>query len=175
MSTPARYDTVARLLHWLIVALVIAQYAIGWTMPDVHRDTQPIGLIAAHLLVGTALVAAMACRVLWRATHRAPANDLSPAMRALSGATHFALYALLIAVPLLGWINASSRAWGVTLVGIVPLPALSAAGSSFGHAMGDVHGILAWVLFAGICLHVAAALAHRFVLRDQVMQRMMPW
>ena len=53
MSTPARYDTVARLLHWLIVALVIAQYAIGWTMPDVHRDTQPVGLIAAHLLVGT--------------------------------------------------------------------------------------------------------------------------
>ena len=71
MSTPARYDTVARLLHWLIVALVIAQYAIGWTMPDVHRDTQPVGLIAAHLLVGTALLAAMACRVV--------ARDASPA------------------------------------------------------------------------------------------------
>ncbi|WP_423380531.1 cytochrome b [Burkholderia sp. LMG 32019] len=175
MSTPARYDTVARFLHWLIVALIVAQYAIGWTMPDVHRDTQPVGLIAAHLIVGTALLAAMACRVLWRVTHRPPASDLSAAMRALSGVTHFALYALLIAVPLLGWINASSRAWGVTLLGIVPLPALSAAGSGFGHAMGDVHGILAWVLFAGICLHVAAALAHRFVLRDQIVQRMMPW
>ncbi|HIH2746201.1 cytochrome b [Burkholderia aenigmatica] len=175
MSTPARYDAVARLLHWLIVALIVAQYAIGWTMPDVHRDTQPIGLIAAHLLVGTALIAAMVCRVLWRVTHRPPASDLPPAMRALSGVTHFALYALLIAVPLLGWINASSRAWGVTLLGIVPLPALSAAGSGFGHAMGDVHGILAWALFGGICLHVAAALAHRFVLRDQVVQRMMPW
>ncbi|NTX27447.1 cytochrome b [Burkholderia pyrrocinia] len=175
MATPARYDAVARFLHWLIVALVVAQYAIGWTMPDVHRDTQPIGLIAAHLIVGTALLAAMAGRVLWRATHRPPASDLSPAMRALSGVTHFALYALLIAVPLLGWINASSRAWAVTLVGVIPLPALSAAGSGFGHAMGDVHGILAWVLFAGICLHVAAALAHRFVLRDRIVQRMMPW
>ena len=140
-----------------------------------HRDTQPAGLIAAHLLVGTALIAAMACRVLWRATHRPPASNLSPAMRALSGVTHGALYALLIAVPLLGWINASSRAWAVTLIGVIPLPALSAAGSGFGHAMGDVHGILAWVLFAGIGLHVAAALMHRFVLRDQVVQRMMPW
>jgi len=96
MSTPARYDVVARLLHWLIVALVVAQYLIGWTMPDVHRDTQPVGLIAAHLLVGTALVAAMVCRVLWRVTHRPPADTLSPTMRKLSGATHFALYALLI-------------------------------------------------------------------------------
>ncbi|MCA3822517.1 MAG: cytochrome b/b6 domain-containing protein, partial [Burkholderia sp.] len=158
MSAPARYDAVARFLHWLIVALVVAQFAIGWTMPDMHRDTQPAGLIAAHLLVGTALIAAMACRVLWRATHRPPASNLSPAMRALSGVTHGALYALLIAVPLLGWINASSRAWAVTLIGVIPLPALSAAGSGFGHAMGDVHGILAWVLFAGIGLHVAAAL-----------------
>ncbi|MBY4867847.1 cytochrome b [Burkholderia sp. Bp9017] len=175
MSGPARYDAVARLLHWLIVTLIVAQYAIGWTMPDVHRDTQPVGLIAAHLIVGAALLAAMACRVLWRVTHRPPPDDLSPVMRTLSGATHVALYALLVAVPLLGWINASSRAWSVTLLGIVPLPALSAAGSGFGHAMGDVHGILAWVLFGGICLHVAAALAHRFVLRDGVMQRMMPW
>ncbi len=58
MSMPARYDTVARFLHWLIVALIVAQFAIGWTMPDVHRDTQPIGLIAAHLLVGTAISSA---------------------------------------------------------------------------------------------------------------------
>nr|WP_175799988.1 cytochrome b/b6 domain-containing protein [Burkholderia anthina] len=175
MSRPARYDAVARLLHWLIVTLIVAQFAIGWTMPDVHRDTQPVGLIAAHLIVGAALLAAMAARVLWRATHRPPPDDLSPVMRTLSGATHVALYVLLVAVPLLGWINASSRAWSVTLLGIVPLPALSAAGSGFGHAMGDVHGILAWVLFGGICLHVAAALTHRFVLRDGVMQRMMPW
>jgi len=175
MPTPARYDAVARVLHWLIVVLLVAQYAIGWTMPDVHRDTRPVGLIAAHLIVGTALLAAMACRVLWRATHRPPADQLSPTMRALCGATHVALYALLIAVPLLGWINASSRAWAVTLFGIVPLPALSAAGSGFGHAMGAVHGSPAGVLFGGVCLHVAAAIAHRFVLRDQVMQRMMPW
>jgi cytochrome b561 len=175
MSKPVRYDAVARFFHWLIVALVVTQYVIGWTMPDVHRDTRPVGLIAAHLIVGTALLAAMACRVLWRATHRPPADDASPLMRALSGITHLALYALLIVVPLLGWINASSRGWEVTLLGIVPLPALSATGASFGHAMGDVHGILAWVLFGGICLHVAAALLHRFVLRDRIMQRMTPW
>lgn len=179
METTSKYDAVSRLLHWLVVSLVGAQFVLGWTMPDVHHDTKPDGLIAWHLVTGTALLAVMACRILWRATHRRPANDLAQTLaqplRALSGLTHYALYALLVVVPVLGWINASSRAWNVTLFGAIPLPALSAAGSSFGHAMGDVHGVLAWALFSLICLHVGAALLHRFVLRDQVLQRMMLW
>jgi cytochrome b561 len=157
-ATDSRYDLVARLLHWLIVALVAAQFVIGWTMPDVHR--------------GSALIAAMACRLIWRATHRPPPVDQTPLMRAVASLTHVGLYGLLVAVPVLGWINASSRAWAVTLFAAIPLPALSPAGSSFGHAMGDVHSVLAWVLFALICLHVAAALFHRFVLNDQILQRM---
>jgi cytochrome b561 len=175
MQATLRYDPVARSLHWLVVALVAAQFVLGWTMPDVHRDTQPVGLIAWHLVVGTALLAAMACRVLWRATHRPPVDNLARPLRVISSLTHFALYALLVVVPVLGWINASSRAWHVTLFGVIPLPALSPAGSSFGHLMGDVHGVLAWVLFALICLDVAAALLHRFVLRDGVLKRMMLW
>jgi len=175
MSNTTRYDGMARFLHWLIVALVAAQFALGWTMPDVHRDTRPVGLIAAHLVVGTALLAAMLGRIAWRATHRPPPIAIAWPLRVLSAATQFALYALLIVVPLLGWINASSRGWRVTLLAALPLPPLSAAGSPFGHAMGDVHGVLAWVLVALIALHVAGALAHRFVFRDRVMQRMTPW
>jgi cytochrome b561 len=173
-ATP-KYDAISRLLHWLVVLLVGAQFVLGWTMPDVHRDTQPVGLIAWHLATGTALLAAMACRILWRATHRGPADDLAQPLRALSRLTHGALYALLVAVPVLGWINASSRAWPVSLFSAIPLPALSPAGSSFGHAMGNIHGVLAWALFSIICLHVGAALLHRFVLRDDVLKRMMPW
>jgi len=175
MSTTGRYDGVARFLHWLVVALVAAQFVLGWTMPDVHRDTRPVGLIGWHLAVGTSLLAAMVCRVVWRATHRPPALDIARPLRVVSGLTQFALYALLIVVPLLGWINASSRGWAVKLVSALPLPALATTGSSFGHAMGDVHGVLAWVLFALICAHVAGALLHAVVLRDRVVERMRPW
>ncbi|CAM2197288.1 superoxide oxidase [Paraburkholderia kururiensis] len=167
-----RYDPVARLLHWLIVALVCAQFVLGWTMPEVHRDTQPVGLIALHLAVGAALVAAMVLRIVWRLTHRPPPANLSPLLNTVSGATHFLLYAALVAVPLLGWANASSRGWAVELLGAIPLPALSATGSSVGHAMGDIHSALAWVLLVLIGMHVGAALFHRFVLKDRVLQRM---
>ncbi|WP_345817190.1 cytochrome b (plasmid) [Paraburkholderia sp. PREW-6R] len=168
------YDTVARALHWLTVLLVAVQFTIGWTMPDVHKDTRPVDLIAWHLAVGSALLAVVVVRVIWRLSHKPAPEDLSPPLRVISGITHFLLYAALIVVPLLGWINASSRGWTVRLLGVVPYPSLSAPGSAFGHEMGDVHGKLAWILFALIVLHIAAALFHRFVLRDHVLQRMLP-
>ncbi|NYH19915.1 cytochrome b [Paraburkholderia bryophila] len=168
------YDGVARTLHWVIVVLVAMQFVIGWTMPDVHKDTQPVGLIAWHLGVGALLITAMVIRVIWRLTHRPMPQALSPLLGAASALTHFGLYAALLIVPLLGWINASSRGWTVRLAGVVPYPGLSATGSAFGHRMGDVHGVLAWVLFALICLHIVAALFHHFVLRDGVLRRMLP-
>jgi cytochrome b561 len=173
MKRPA-YDAVARTLHWLTVLLVAMQFVIGWTMPDVHKDTQPVNLIAWHLGVGATLVAVMAIRVIWRLTHWPTPDELPPLLSVVSRITHVLLYTALVLVPLLGWINASSRGWTVRLLGVVPYPALSEPGSAFGHEMGDVHGILAWVLFALIGLHVVAALFHRFVLKDHVLQRMLP-
>ncbi|CAM2153992.1 cytochrome b [Paraburkholderia tropica] len=165
------YGLVARLLHWSIVVLVAAQFVVAWTMPDVHRDTQPVGLIAWHLAIGTALIAAMAVRVVWRVTHRPPPGTLPPLLATVSRSTHFLLYAALIAVPLLGWANASSRGWKETVFGALPLPALVPTGSTAGHAMGDIHGALAWALLVLIGVHVGAALFHRFVLKDKVLQR----
>ncbi|WP_233837821.1 cytochrome b [Paraburkholderia sp. ZP32-5] len=168
------YGIVARTLHWLTVLLIAVQFVIGWTMPDVHKDTQPVGLIAWHLGVGSALIAVMVLRVVWRLTHQPAPDDLPPLLGFASRVTHFLLYVCLLLVPLLGWINASSRGWQVRLASVVPYPSLSPTGSPFGHAMGDVHGILAWVLFALIVMHVLAALFHRFILKDHVMQRMAP-
>lgn len=165
------YGLVARLLHWLIVFLVAAQFLLGWTMPDVHRGTQPSGLIAWHLAIGATLIAAMVIRIAWRLTHRPPPSDLPPLVNTVSRATHALLYAALIAVPALGWINASSRGWAVNLFGALQLPALASTGSAVGLSMGDVHSAFAWVLLVLIGMHVGAALFHRIVLKDNVLQR----
>ena len=168
------YDGIARLLHWLVALLVAAQFVIGWAMPDVHRDTLPNGLIAWHLGVGAAIVAAVACRIVWRTTHAPQPAELSRKLSLISHATHGLLYLTLIAVPLAGWANASSRGWAVKLFGAVRYPDLTQTGSTTGHALGDVHGWLAWMMFALIVLHVGGALFHRFVLKDNVLQRMLP-
>ncbi|MGI4812340.1 MAG: cytochrome b [Janthinobacterium lividum] len=168
------YDGVARVLHWMIVILIAVQFVIGWTMPDVHRDTRPVGLIAWHLGVGALIIAAMAVRVIWRITHRPPPDNVSLLLNLASRLTHVLLYVALLAVPLLGWANASSRGWTVKLLWILPLPSLTAAGSAFGHACGDIHGILAWLLLALIGVHIAAALFHSLILKDRVLHRMLP-
>jgi cytochrome b561 len=167
------YGPVARVLHWLIAGLIVAQFIIGWTMPDVHHDTTPTGEIAWHLSVGAAIVAAMVVRIIWRMTHAPEPAKLSPQLMFASKATHLLLYILLLAVPLAGWANASARGWIVKLLGIVPYPTLASKGSPAGMALGDVHSVLAWVLFGVIALHIAAALLHRFVFRDSVLQRML--
>ncbi|SIT39202.1 putative cytochrome b561 [Paraburkholderia ribeironis] len=170
----AGYDGVARFFHWLVVLLIAAQFVIGWTMPDIHKGTRPEGLIAWHLGVGAALIAAVVLRIVWRVVHPPMLAPLSPFLRVVSKITHGLLYLALLVVPVLGWANASSRGWSVKLFGLLPYPAISSVGSPVGHEMGDIHGYLAWVLFALIALHFAAALFHRFILKDQVLQRMLP-
>jgi cytochrome b561 len=168
-----KYDLLARLMHWLIVVLLIAQYAIAWTMPDIHRGTQPVGLIQWHLQFGTAIIAVMIVRLVWRLLRREPdVVDGTAFTRQAARFTHGILYLLLIVQPLMGWANASSRDWTVTLFGVIPLPPLSAAGSRLGHAMGDIHQIFAWGMLGLVGVHVAAALYHHFMLRDGVLRRM---
>jgi cytochrome b561 len=73
---------------------------------------------------------------------------------------------------MLGWAAANSRGWTVVLFGAVPLPALAPKGAAWAHEAGDIHNVLVYVLLGFIVLHVAGALYHYFVRRDQVMQRM---
>jgi cytochrome b561 len=167
-----KYDPFARLLHWVIVLLLIAQYIVAWTMPEIHRGTQPVGLIAVHLDLGVFVIAVMVVRVIWRGLRKEPAAVEGTALaRTVAYLTHGLLYLLLIVQPVLGWVNASSRGWQVTLVGM-NLPSLAEKGSALGHELGDVHSLLAWVMLVLIGLHVAAALYHHFLLRDGVLRRM---
>ena len=173
IQTAPSYDGVARALHWLTAILIVAQFIIGWVMPDINHDTKVEGAVWWHMLVGGALLLTIFIRVVWRLSHTPPPDNLTPWLRLTSRSTHFLLYAALIATPLLGWANASSRGWVVRIANLIPLPALTATGSTLGHAMGDVHGIMAWVLLGLIILHICAALFHHFVLKDNVMKRMM--
>ena len=171
-----KYNIVAQALHWLVLLLLIAQFAVAWTMPDITKTTPDAGLVAWHLSIGLSILLVMALRLAWRLTHRPPAapRDLPPVLRALSRLTHGLLYATLIVLPLLGWANASSRGYPAKLFGVITLPALVPTGDAFGHTLGGVHGTLALVLLGLLALHVAGALYHLVVLRDDTVQRMLP-
>jgi cytochrome b561 len=169
------FSAPAKFFHWITVLLLIIQYSIGWLMTNVGRATQPVGLVGLHLSVGALIVLVVIGRLAWRAAHPMPPDaTLPPVLKAVAGVTHGLLYGALIVFPLMGWANASSRGWPVSLFHVVPLPPLVATGSSFGHALGGVHVATAWVLIALITLHVMGALYHHFVFRDDTLRRMLP-
>jgi cytochrome b561 len=177
-----QYTPVAKTLHWTIVGLLIAQYVLGWTMPDQRPGTTPDTLIDLHLSVGAAILLVMVARVVWRLTHAVPPPpDGLPGWQLLaSRVAHTALYALLLLIPMLGWAAASWRSWPVTLFHTVSLPSIVPARQSGvttflqSPQAGDLHTVLSYLLLGVIALHVAGALFHRFVLRDRVLHRMLP-
>jgi cytochrome b561 len=103
----------------------------------------------------------------------APDSTLTALEQKLSTLTHWSLYLLVLVMTLLGWAAANSRGWDVVLFGIVRLPQLAPKGAEWGHECGDIHNVLVYVLLGFIVLHVAAALYHRFIKRDQVVDRML--
>ncbi|MDM8357390.1 cytochrome b [Pandoraea communis] len=174
MNKRTSFGVIARAFHWVMVLLLIAQYTVAWTMPEIHRGTLPVGLVGWHLSIGTALLALVLARLLWRTTHPVQGASNTPLLNALAGAGHAAIYVLLFAVPIMGWINASSRGYPVQLFGAITLPSLSTTGSTLGHAMGDIHVYGSYILLGIVGVHVLAALYHRLILRDGVMERMLP-
>jgi len=177
-----QYTPVAKTLHWTIVGLLIAQYVLGWTMPDQRPGTTPDALIDVHLSVGTAILLVMVARVVWRLTHAVPPPPAGlPNWQLLaSRVAHTLLYGLLVVIPILGWAAASWRSWPVTLFHAVSLPPIVPARqpgvTSFFQSpqAGDLHSVLSYGLLGVIALHIAGALFHRFVLRDGVLDRMLP-
>jgi cytochrome b561 len=174
--TAAGYTGTAKLLHWLILALLLVQFVIAWTMPHMKRDTQPDTLINLHFSFGVLVLAVAVVRLAWRATHGEPApeNGLPPWQLRSARVVHWLLYGLLFVVPILGWINASWRGFPVIMFGL-ELPKLVATRAPGWRWTGDVHNLLAnYLLLVLVGLHVAAALYHHFIRRDRVLQRMLP-
>jgi cytochrome b561 len=176
MQNATSYDPLAKLFHWTVFAAIAAQFVIGWIMPDIKRGMQPESLMNLHLSIGLIILALMTLRYAWRLVRGVPPAEacLPVWQRRAAELMHLALYLMVFAMTLSGWLFASMRGWAITLFGLLPVPHLVAQGSSFGHTVGAWHGPMSWALLALIGLHAGAALAHRFLFRDQVLQRMLP-
>jgi cytochrome b561 len=175
MTQRLSYGTTAKVFHWLIVALLLGQYPLGWLMPDIHRNMQPGAAMTIHISNGVVVLALIALRLCWRLTHPvAPEASLPPWQRITSGSVHWLLYVLVLLTTLTGWSFASYRGWSISLFGVVPLPMLAPQGAAAARAIGGLHETAEWALLIVIGVHVAAALAHLLYYRDGVMQRMWP-
>jgi cytochrome b561 len=174
VSASERYTPVAIALHWLIAALVLFQFAWGWWMQDIPK--QPVGprvdAFNLHKSIGITLFALMALRILWRLAHRPPPLPPMPSWQArLAHGNHVALYGLLVAQPLIGYLGSEFSGFPVKLWGVT-LPGWAGKNVAAKDWLSGAHLVVSWVILLCVLLHVAGALKHALVDRDGLLARM---
>jgi cytochrome b561 len=175
MTRQSNYGATAKAFHWLIVTLLMVQYPLGWFMPEIHHGMKPGDAMTFHISFGITILTLMTVRLFWRITHPvSPESSLAPFQKLISEAVHWLLYALVFATTMSGWLFASHRGWSISLFSAIPLPMLTSEAALFGNSIGRWHGTLELTLLLLIGSHVAAAMAHTFIFRDRIMQRMLP-
>jgi cytochrome b561 len=175
MTDRLQYGTTAKVFHWLIVALLLVQYSIGWLMPDIHGGMKPGDAMIFHVSIGMTILVLIVLRFTWRLTHPvAPESSLPPWQRLSSEAMHWLLYALVLATTITGWLFASYRGWSLSYFYLAPLPMLASEDAAAVKAFDGWHQAMEWTLLTVVGIHVATAIVHIFIYRDRIMQRMLP-
>lgn len=170
---PTYFPLSLRVLHWLMAVLVLAMLLIGLGMVA-SVSPRHAALVAIHKPLGAALLVLVLLRILVRLTHRIPAlpSDMPGWQRSAAHLSHLALYGLLLAQPLVGWTMQSAGGYPVVLWGGFELPALVSPSVQLHAILRSAHTVIAYALLATILLHLAAALFHGLIRRDEVLPSM---
>ena len=171
----ARYDRVAIALHWLIAGALFVTFPLGLYMADLPLSPRRHELASYHRWIGVTVFGLMSVRLGWRLRHRPPPLPPMPAwQRRAATATHWALYGLLLAIPLSGWLHGSAAGAPTVYLGRWPLPDLVGEDETLAEGFRLAHVALNFSLLALVIVHVAAAVRHQFVDRDGLIARMLP-
>lgn len=175
-----RYSTVAMLLHWVIAAALLFQIVLGSAMEG-PRDATRFSIYQLHKSVGITILLLTLVRIGWRIANPLPplSTALKPWERKLAHATHGGFYALLLALPLSGWLIISTSKIAVPtrlfgLIGWPHIPVPDALRRTVHQGSEVSHQVLVWGIFVLVALHVAGALKHHFVDGDAELDRMIP-
>jgi cytochrome b561 len=171
MDTHRSWNTIARGLHWLMAVLILVQALVGWIAHDMERSPARIDAMTFHKSLGFTLLLLLLLRLAWRWTHSVPpppAGSSAWEVR-LARLAHVALYLLLAAIPLAGWVAASAYVVPWKLWWSIPMPRIVAPDRATFDLASEAHESLVALFLAILALHVAAALWHHFVRRDRVL------
>ncbi len=168
------FGTISIINHWTIAALIIIMLGLGLYMDDMSSGPQQDRIIGIHQSIGVLVLFLAAWRVLWRLIFGFPEEvAVMPRWQANAArAAHIALLVLILAMPVSGYIHASTGGYAVSLFGLFELPALPQS-KGVSEIMFEVHETLADLLMVVIVVHVAAALKHHVVDKDATLKRML--
>ena len=175
-NTTRSWGSLSKAFHWLIVLLIINQWWIA-SRADELKGLAKLEALAWHKSFGMTILMLAVLRLLWRLVN--PTPDLTVETRrwerVLARISHVLLYALIFAMPLTGWMMSSAKNYPVSWFKLFQFPDLVAPAEQTFDQMQDLHHLLFKVLVGVALLHVAGALKHHFIDRNDVLKRMLPF
>jgi len=167
-----RYNGIARAFHAVIALMVIFNLASGIGGESIEDIWNPFPI---HKATGIVILLLSLARIGWRLTWTAPVwpATMGNLQRLVAKVTHLAFYGLMLIVPLTGWIMSSAGKYPISIYGFFEWPKLAVAkGSALAEIAHEGHEILGFLMAGLVVLHVAAALHHHFIIKDNVLRRM---
>ena len=176
-NTPTAWGSVARLFHWLSALLVLFLTGYGGWMTHLAARAGRLQLYQLHSVIGWYLLLLIALRLVWRAANPRPAlpADLPRWESVTAHATHWLLYVLMLVVSVAGWMVADTFRQPIeaTLFGVIAVPhLLDASHRPYRDLVEGTHAVSSYVLLALVMIHIASALRHHYVRKNDVLRRM---
>jgi len=175
-NNTTRYGAIAQLFHWTVVVLIITQFVLANKAGALPLGPAKIATLAQHKSVGITILALALLRLTWRWLNPVPALPAATPrwQRIAAHFSHWALYALIIITPFVGWMMSSARNFPVSWFGLITLPDFVKPNRPLYDSLHATHEVLATTLFVLALAHITAALKHHFVDGDNVLRRMLP-
>lgn len=176
-NTENQYGNVAIGLHWIIAAIVISLLILGLYMTGLPIGLQKLKLYGWHKEFGILVLLLGIIRIAWRLSNKTPYLPTHlPAWQKLAAhGAHFALYFLMLVMPLTGWMMSSASGLPVSFFGLFILPDLVEPNEQLRFLLVNLHQWLGYGFIAVICLHTGAALQHHFIYKDTILRRILPF
>lgn len=177
LAAPPRYTRTAIVLHWLLALLLTGQFAFGFWLEEIPRNTPARGFwINQHKSVGLVLGLLILARLAWRLRHRPPPPLPMPAwQRRAAHASHWAMYACMVLMPLSGYLGSNFSKHGIKLFNLLRLPPWGPDDKLLYAIFNQTHAVTAVLLLALIALHLLAVFKHVLIDRDRLLERMWAW
>lgn len=175
-NTADRWGAVSQSLHWLVVLLIATIAVIGLTMTDMSNGPSKIKIYALHKSLGLTLLTLVVLRLLWRIYAGAPkpVEGTPHWQERIASLTHWALYVLMFALPISGWVFNSSSGYPLQYFGLFNLPKIAPRGEDLAQLSHQVHEYGFWLLLALVVAHAGAAFYHHLFQHDDTLKRMLP-
>ena len=176
-NTNERYGLIAIMLHWLMALTIFGLFGLGLYMVELsYYDAWYRGSLELHKAIGVILIAALGLRIVWRHYSKPPTDIKTNSNKVNQAAkwAHRILYLILVALLISGYLISTADGRSIDVFGLFDVMAMPAVHEQQEDIAGIIHWGLAWTLIAMVGLHVAAALKHHFINKDDTLKRILP-